>query len=199
MISLEMDERALRERLRLLRLLPKGLEKATSQALNRTATQTRAMAGRLISQEYTITRADAVKELRIRRANTTTLHARLEGKSVAGVPLIRYARGETPSTKRTPGGGYAPARGLAVRVKRSSQPKVIPGTFRAQVKKSGHKSIWRREGRERFPIDKLFGPSAIGLISGGENLDRIERYGEERLSINLDRVANQVLKKAGFL
>lgn len=198
MISLEMDERALKEKLRLLRLLPKGLEKATSQALNRTAKQTRAMAGRLISQEYTIARADAIKELRIRQSNVNTLHAKLEGKSVQGVPLIRYARGETPSTRRTPDGGYTPARGLAVRVRRDRQPKVIPGTFRAQLK-SGHRSIWKREGRERKPINKLFGPSAIGLISGGENLDRIERYGEERMKINLTIVADQALKKAGFL
>lgn len=66
------------------------------------------------------------------------------------------------------------------------------------AKLGGHGYV--REGKSRYPIAKLHGPSAWGVFvsGGGWTVKQWRRYGRERLRINLkDQVRYRLLKAAG--
>lgn len=156
MIEILMDKRDLAVLLDKLSDLPKGIEIATSRAINKTLTSTRAEMVRVIRANYAIKAGDVRSALRITRSTPAKMEGSVAGEGSPGVPLVKFARTkQVPSTKRTKGGGYTPRVGISILVKKSTGRVTIPGAFIARMS-SGHVGAFIRVNRgkkQKFSSD----------------------------------------------
>lgn len=122
--------------------------KAANSALNKVAKMGMTEARRRIQQEYGL----SVKGFK----RTLTVTPAWKGKEEAvilakgkGTPLIYF--GANPSKP----GGKRPKVGVSALVKRSEGRKRYPGTFVGRMK-SGHIGVFKRRGKERYPIEQEY-------------------------------------------
>ncbi len=136
-------------------------DKATVRALNRALDQTATATSREIRKEYNVTHRAVLKALKKRRANSRSLHAKIEMRG-SKLPLIAFsARAVNPwnvaGRKRRLGGG------VSVQVKVAGGRKVVRGAFIATGTANnatgggseGMRQVWRRAGPGRYPILNL--------------------------------------------
>lgn len=88
-------------------------------------------------------------------------------------------------------------KGVTYKIDKNKPRQRIKDAF-AVSKFGGH--IYRRVGKKRLPIRKLYGVSAWGVIVKNNYVPEIETYARERLQINLTRRVNlQVLRRTGVV
>jgi hypothetical protein len=217
MIDIKVDKQQLAALLGKLEQAPKALATATSRAINKTLTSTRAEMVRTIRTDYSIKAGDIRKELAIRQANPNQLVGKVGGESSPGVPLIRFARTKmVPSTRRTKGGGYTPKSGIPVLIKKATGKKIFKRAFIVQLK-SGHVGAFVRadpgkSGRllkgtnirvnasklgKRYFVEK-YGPTPIKLLGAKANLSRIDAFARSTMDKNLKHEAEFILSKIGL-
>lgn len=155
-ISIRPDvDRAVRSLTKLQRTV---MPTATARALNKTAAQGKTQAGREISTRYNITSRVAGRQIRVTRANKSSLTA-IVRPSGRKLPVMAFQARQT-------------AAGVKVQIKRGS-PKVIAHAFIARTR-SGHVGVFARgrysggrfvHQKPRLPITELFTvgvPQAFG-------------------------------------
>lgn len=217
MIRIKTDSRQLAAMLGKLERTPKALATATSRAINKTLTSTRAEGVRMIRTDYAIKAGEVRKELTIRQASPNSLVGRVGGESSPGVPLIKFARmRRVPSTRRTKGGGYTPKVGIPVQIKKASGKVVFKRAFIVRLK-SGHVGAFVRadaatSGRrlkgtsaranasklgKRYMVEK-FGPTPIKLLGSQANLARLDAFARSTMDKNLKHEAEFILSKIGL-
>jgi DNA-binding transcriptional regulator YiaG len=129
--------------------VPKGIERATSRAVNKTLTTTRAEMVRLIRQKYAIKAGDIRAALNISMAKPNKLEGKIFGESSPGIPLIKFARTKkVPSTRRTKAGAYSPAGGISVLIRKDRGKRIVKGAFLAKMT-SGHIGAFERVNRSK--------------------------------------------------
>lgn len=216
MIELTYDQRDLAALLARLNQLPNGLAAATSRAINRTLTSTRAEMVRMIRADYDLRAGDIRKELRISKSTQKTMTGRIDGESSPGIPLIRFARiRRVPSTIRTRGAGYSPKVGVPVLIRRDKGRIAARGVFLARMA-SGHEGAFLRAdpassgraarggsvrvGQSRAGnryIREVYGPSPLKLLTTDANMERIEDYAQDVMDKNIQHEADFYLRQAG--
>ena len=139
---------------------PSLIDKATNSAIGKTARKTRTFISKNVRQEYTVKAGDIRKSVgtRIRRPSRTSAALDYKGSTIS---LRRFG-----ARKRQVNGRP----GVSVAVKKG-QRKVVKGGF-----SHGNGPIFKRIGRSRLPIEKLFGPSVPQMVSNLQITDKTNEF-----------------------
>lgn len=161
MIELDADTGDLGDLLDLLEVIPKGLEKATARAVNKTLVTTRAHMVKMVRRDYNVKAGSVRNALEIRKARWNSLYGKIRGAGAPGVPLMEFVRGSknAPSTKRLKSGAYRPKVGIPVLIRKVRGKKQAKGVFLARMP-SGHVGAFKRGGES---IREVYGPSPIKI------------------------------------
>lgn len=121
-----------------------------ARALNRTMVTGRKLAIAEIQKDLLLKTAPFRKQLNIVRATPKNLVVKIRAKR-ASTPAIAYK------------GVRQNKRGVTVKYRKSKPRLLHKGAFIATVK-SGHKGVFRRKGKKRFPIQEILGPNTIAIF-----------------------------------
>lgn len=125
-----------------LRNTQKEIARATVRALNRTGTEIRTRAVRMLQARTGYQQKLIRTKFTIIRANAATLTARVSVRSKA-IPLIKLPARQTPA---------------GVVVNAGSRRIHLPSAFIATMP-TGHRGIYQRKKRRRLPIREMYGPN----------------------------------------
>lgn len=203
MIELQADGSDIAYLLKTLQVLPKGLEKAASRAINKSLTATRAYMVSVVCEDYAVKAGSVRKELRIKKANWSTLTGRVHGAGSPGIPLKEFARTKAvPSTKRLKSGGYRPLVGIPVVVRKDKGKISAKGVFMARMA-SGHLGAFKRIAGVSARtggamIRETYGPSPIKILASNRYDERIDDFADDALQKNMRHEAEHVLRQMGL-
>lgn len=166
------------------RLTGRSLERAIAFALNRTIKSVAAESSRLIRTEITMKAPAVKKRLRVGKARTSDLTARL-----------------TVGAKPSPLTDFAGTRqvrlGVSVKIKQRGGRKVIRGAFLTRFKSGRFTAATReiRDGRRvgRLPIRQLLSTSPAAAVRRPLVLRRLEDHALERFGIEFARETKRLL------
>lgn len=83
--------------------------------------------------------------------------------------------------------------GVKVRIEKSGSQRFFPGAFIGGRGKPRPKArrlpahIFRREGKNRLPIERMFGPSVAQMVAESDRIEDIESFALRTLRTNLER------------
>jgi hypothetical protein len=166
---------------RLLKKVDRGLDKVAARTANKVATGARTDATRLIRQEVALPAREVRGAFIIHKATWGHPVATLAASARRAAPLDHYpARPKSTAAKRPP-------KGVAVKIKKKLPHKTVRGAFWATV--HGHRLLFKRKGKKRSPIKRLYGPSMMTYYRRKSLQRRLRR----RVDIRLARVYAQEL------
>lgn len=183
MIEIKIDSSELERIADMLSSIPKGMEKATSSAINRTLQSTRASATRKVRERYDIKSKDVRGTINLKRAGNSNPHGAMISRGTL-IPLIRFK--VNPSKPN-------PARRKPVFASVKKSGGNIKAAFVTSFD-SGHTGVFERVGKSRFPIKELYGPSTPQMI-GEENI--IKELEEEAQEVMLNRLSHEAIRLLG--
>jgi hypothetical protein len=169
---------------KLLAGIPDGVYRAVGSAIKRSAKHGLTVGMRIVAEEYAISQG----ELKSRTRNINTIERTGPGvyEVTFGyrgnvIPLIKY------DTRIGRDGR------VTTRVLRTNTRKTLDNAFIATV--NYHTGVFEREGRSRFPIRELFGPSAVQAFYERESTvdkmeEEIRKTYEARIEHEITRVLN---------
>lgn len=173
MISIRVEPVNIAPVITALSRIPGGLERAIPRAVKRSLKSGRAEAGRRIAARYTIPA----------RAVTSTIKVTSNAMVSRGSRISLQKFKHNPRRRVNPG----PKGGIFAQVVRGQG-----GQLRRAFKQNSG-GIYEREGRPRYPIRKLTGPSAPGMLGNEIVAPQILSKIEQRLGIELIQQANAVI------
>lgn len=145
---------------------PKRYKKVVTRVLNKLGSQSKTAISREVRNTYNIKKDRLDAGFYMRRATWENLAV-----------LLRYS-GKTPGLQRFD--ARTTNRGVTVRVLKIGGRKVVKGAF-MPGKIIG---IYKRVGKERFPIKRLYGPDIPGMVN---------TVGEDAAQRVLDEKADKIL------
>lgn len=161
----------------------KKAPQAISSALNRALTNVASNISKEVRQDYNIKAADVKETLIKTKASRQNLNAIVRSRGNL-IPLDRFkVSPKKPAPKRK-----AP---IKVGVKKNGV-KPISGAFVADI--SGVK-VFQRQGKQRLPINRLFGPSVPQMLKNEEIRNVINEEGRETFYRRLDHEINRILER----
>ncbi|MBM4319684.1 MAG: hypothetical protein FJ125_06930, partial [Deltaproteobacteria bacterium] len=170
---------------RLLAHLPGAAAQAMARALNRALEGARTAAAKQTRAEYRVSTAAIKATMRLVRATASRLEAAVVSRGQR-IPLFTF--GPKPDQPGTGGVGKPQ---LRVGVKRAGGRKELQSAFVARVGR-----VARRKGKERFPLESLFGPAVPQMMHNEAVIARVEAIVQERLDARLDHEIAWALEKA---
>lgn len=172
----------------LLGRVPSELPKALARAINRASQAARTEAAKGIRQEYIIRHGDIVSATKIRTA-------RADQKMISATIRIRGTRRELIFFRVSPKSesGRRPRR-IRVAVKKGGL-KPLPGAFVRRGTKSGNPHVFRREGKARYPVHIVYGPSIPQMAANPKITEVVEQRARDMLDKRLGHEINRVLEK----
>lgn len=158
-------------------VIPGALEKAGKRAVKRTLVGGKRDARAKIAQRYTIAVGKVTSRLKIKQNGLSGEMSATGRRQTLKNFIIRPSKRQNPGP---PGGVFA---------------QVVKGQGgyirRAFINKDGN--VFEREGRPRYPIRILTGPSVPGMLSNAHVGPYIENKMFERLEINLTHEINAII------
>ena len=155
-----------------------SLPKVMSRGLNRTATEARTRASRLLSQKIGVKVKDIRERVTLQRASYSKWRSFVK-ISRRRIPLISFGARQTKK---------------GVTYKKEGERVLIRHAFKATMK-SGHTGIFKRKFSSRLPISELRGPSLGQVFVGApEAADAIYRESMQRLGKNIHDQVRMILK-----
>lgn len=145
---------------------PKRYKKIATRVLNKLGSQGKTAISREVRNTYNIKRDRLDSGFYMRRATWENLAV-----------LLRYS-GRTPGLQRFD--ARRTNRGVTVKVKKQGGRKVVRGAFMPER----IIGVYRRVGKERFPIKRLYGPDVPGMVN---------IVGEDAAQRVIDEKANKIL------
>ena len=162
-LNIEFDKRQYSEIMAKVTLLAdeKEIQKAVNRAAKRAADTAKAETVRQLSAEYTL----PVSELR----GTISTRNLASGGAVMQISSGPFALTKFQGT--LPKEVMPPAKGPVIaQVKKTGGGQVLGRSFVAKMK-NGHKGVYERKGKERFPLEQHFGPSTTGMFKANETVN----------------------------
>lgn len=157
--------------------IPGGMERAARNAVSRTLKGGRQDAIRRAGARYTAPQAIVRNSIRTRVSGLNGVMKSTGARN----PLDKFKHRPTKRPKRMPAGGvYA-------------QVVKGQGGYLQHAFLMKNNSVYERVGASRFPIKKLFAPSAPGMIAIPPVSKFVVQKMEERLAINLNHAAAAVI------
>lgn len=166
----------------LLANVPKGAERAYSNAINRGLSRVKTAAWRGIKQVYTVQASalNAATNTSIQKASTGNLagYVRFAGYKI---PLYKFK-----VTPKQPG---------SKKMVQASVKKGGGATFESAfiaAMQSGHVGVFEREGRKRLPVSELMGLSAAQMAGeetvSAQVVEEAQKLVDERLEHEINRL-----------
>jgi hypothetical protein len=156
-----------------------------SSALNRALTTVASNISKETRQDYNIKAADIKATLTKTKASRTSMNAIVKSKGNL-IPLDRFK----VSPKKV-----SPKRKASIKIGvKKNGMKTLSGAFVADI--NGLK-VFRREGRKRLPIDRLFGPSVPQMLKSEDVRRRINEEGKDMFYRRLDHDITRILQGVG--
>jgi len=168
----------------LLAGIPKGAERALSNAMNRGLSKVKTGAVKKVKEVYTV-QSSAAKEatnIRIGKASAGNLAGYI---SFAGYKIPLYKFKVTP---RVPG----IKKKVVAEVKKGSKTP-FEHAFIAQME-NGHKGVFERQTGKRFPIEEKMGLAMGQMLGNQKVIEELEKEAQttvdERITHEIDRLLN---------
>ena len=179
-------------------------KRVMSRAINRGLTAGRVQAAREVAKDYTVRQRQVNEKTRIRKAAPSNLEATLTFSGPAlnvadfkvspskPQPAKRRVLRVSVSKQRGPKPAKRPI--LRVTVSKSSGPRQFKGAFLIPVR-AGKYRAFRRKGKERLPIQNVWGPSIPSLIGAERVRNAVQDRMQEVIFTRLDHEINRELSK----
>ncbi|MEK5069811.1 phage tail protein [Sporosarcina sp. FSL K6-1508] len=180
-VSVEVDERRLKEVQLRLGQFSKKAPNAIANALNRGADNINTNIKKEIRKEYHVKAGDVSATLKKHRASRGSLSANVESKG----PLIGLDKFKVSPKTVNPKRKSL----LSIAVKKDGMKKV-KGAFNADI--NGTK-VFMRSTKKRLPIRRLFGPSVPQMLGNEEIRDVVESQGREKFEERLEHEITRIL------
>lgn len=169
---------------RLLGHIPGAAPKAMARAINRATESARTEAARKVRSMYYITQKDVKSTIKVYPASPGDLSALVVSRgNLIALTKFRITP-KKPQPKRKSD--------IIVRVKRGSGGPVKKA-FVAKMK-SGHTGVFRRAGKQRYPINQMYGPSIPEMIGNPTVTGWVEEKARERLDQRLEHEIKRALE-----
>jgi hypothetical protein len=159
-----------------------GAMRAVYSAMKRAAASAKTAAKRAVTQEYTISQQEFLKDtwtvVRAQDGDWPSVTVKYAGFVI---PLLRFNTNVNSDGK------------VVTQVKRHEAAQVLDHAFLATV--NGSPGIYQRVGPERTPIKQLYGPATPQMMTANETVQKeigdkmVETY-EKRIDHEIDRLLN---------
>lgn len=161
-------------------------KRVMSRAINRGLTAGRVQAAREVVKDYNVRQRQVNEKARIRKTSANRLEASL---SFSG-PALNIADFKVSPPRPQP------AKRPVLRVSTSKQrgPKPYKGAFLIPVR-AGKYRAFRRKGKERLPIQNVWGPSIPSLVGAERVRNAVQDRIQEVIITRLDHEVNRELSK----
>lgn len=194
MVTVEVNQRQLRELQKTLGGFSRKMPLIVSRSLNRTIKKAKTDTSREIRKEVRLKVGDIKKQIKIKKATRSCWLAKMS-LATRRIPLIKFAARQLK-------------KGVSYAIKRTGGRRRIRMGFRQVMPGRGHRGVFRRKRKttRRLPIVELFGPSVGGVFQGGimnriigsSKISRkIKKLIQKNLATNLTRQIDTTLKKRG--
>lgn len=172
---------------KLLSCIPKGAERAFSNAINRALTHTKSQAFKEVRQVYAVKQKDldSATATRIQKANMGNAVGYVLFSGVK-IPLYQFNVSKHVGKKSN----HIKA-GL-----RKGSWTAFEHAFIAQMD-SGHIGIFEREGKERLPINQIMGLAGAQMMQNVEVEDRLTQEAQEKFEQRVEHEINRILNGYG--
>lgn len=167
--------------------VPKGAEKALSNAMNRGLQKVKSSSLKQVKTVYAVKSGDfnAATRTKVRSTSAGNLAGYV---SFSGVKIPLYKFNVTP---KVPGTGN---------IVRAGQQKGVLSPFEHAFiagMKSGHMGIFERTGVKRFPIEEIMGASGAEMVGNAAVLPEIEKEAQDVLDKRIEHEINRLLNGYG--
>ena len=172
----------------ILKRLPdeKDAKKAAYRAINRSLVSGRKAAGEEVAKDYKISGGKVNKLGKFKRANSSNIEAEIKWKGPA-IPLEEWGTNPRNPPKRR---RKKPILGTVFRGTKT----VYRGAFIANYN-SGKARAYVRTTKKRFPIRRVYGPSAAQLVGAKLVRERFTKRASEMLEKRLEHEINYIISK----
>lgn len=167
--------------------IPKGAERAFSNAINRALAHTKSQAFKEVRQVYAVQQKDldSATATRVQKAST--------GNTVgyvlfSGVKIPLYKFNVSPSEPKK-------SKNIKAGLRKGSWT-AFDHAFIAQMD-SGHIGIFEREGKNRLPINQIMGLSGAQMMQNGEVEDHLSQEAQEKFEQRVEHEINRILNGYG--
>lgn len=166
--------------------LQKEMPKAFTAALNRTLDHVYTQTGRATTKHFNIKVKEVRESLTKRKASFIQPRAWIQVRS-RRFTLARFHRGGLKSKSRT----------ARVKIKKSAGYKPVGGTPPAFVQRSpdGNTHVFRRTGKQRYPIDVLRTISPTQMVESPPVAEEIRASANDMLAKRIEHEVSRRLKK----
>ena len=167
----------------IMRQLPdeKDARKAAYRAINRSLVSGRKAAGEEVAKDYKISGGKVNKLGKLSRANSSNIEAKITWSGPA-IPLEEWGTNPKNPPKRR---RKKPILGTVFRSKKTT----YRGAFVARYN-SGKARAYIRTTKKRFPIRRVYGPSAAQLVAAKLVKERFTKRANEMLEKGLEHEIN---------
>lgn len=168
------------------------LKKELRVAVNATAKKSKSIINKEIRKELAVTAKVVNPTIRVKRvASGDSLSASVQVDKTKRISLREFGARQTKA-------------GTSYRVSKTRGRKTIPGAFQGPkpgvMKASWRGHVFKRVGKTRLPIVKLFGPSPWGVMVKGDKLEPSKEQTREELQKQIERRVRFItLKKTGAI
>ena len=160
---------------------PKQTGIALLRATKRGTLAANTLAASLVAKDTGLLVRDVKSRIRVKAPTAQTMAGELRA-NLRRIPLIKFkAKGPEPSR----------GRGKGVTAGAKGRRTTIPSAFIATMS-SGHRGVFKREGKARGPISQLYGPS-VGHVFVKHESEIVAR-GEEQLLGELNRLLDRIME-----
>ena len=182
MVEIKLDSQRLRNIQKQLAGVPKVMPRVISAAINKTASKSKTEIGRRIRDLIMVKAKYTNKAIRLTKASYTRWRADLD-ISPKKIPLIGFSVRQG-------------AKGVSSKIEKQKAAKLIQSAF-IQTLSTGHKGVFARSTKKRFPIYELFGPSLAGIFDNNDTaLKAIESFSMTELHKNINsQIDRHIMKK----
>jgi len=170
---------------RMLRHLPEAAPKAMSSAIQRAAETARTEAARKVRETYFVKHSDVIATIRIQRPGALSANVISRGNAIS---LSKFnVTPKQPQPRRNAA--------IIVRVKKG-EGGPIKSAFVARMK-SGHIGVFLRAGKQRKPIQELYGPPIPQMLGNPSVKEWVETQASEKLEERLTHEIDRILEGKG--
>lgn len=192
MIEIKLNERQLKKLEATLEGTKTKLPREAAIAINATTKKVRSEINKEIRKELATTKKAVDKALKLGdRATPASLQSSVTIKKLRRIPIKDFSarqnrRGVSYRISKTKG------RNLAASAFQGPKPGVMKASWKGNA--------FKRQGKTRLPIVKLFGPSAWGVFVKNGKTSPMQKLAAKELQKQMDRrIRLQLLKKQGAI
>lgn len=187
-VNIELNKASYNRATRKLAHIPKGINRATKNAINRTIASTNKMVHEELKDTYTV----KVSEIKHGLVKEDATVSKLSGKVVARGPVLRASgfKNNTSVPKE-----------YSASIKRKGKKALPEQAFVAKMPKAKakqnrqHKGIFLRKGKDRLGIRELTGPSISGMAGSKPIRGKVTKAMYKKFNERFDHEVNFLLNK----